>query len=236
MNGKNIEKLVLFNRIVIVAIILTALIVGTVSHTSTPRTAESREKLDSMLASADFNTVDFTPFGNLEVPIAGDTTESTAGQDSAESNQSTESTNDAANRPDLSGLIASLDGIKGLKDALLQRQPSDQSEQTAAAASQSTSAYRRQSPGSRTTSASNNTSSTTNNAASSNTKTDTKTDTKTSTKSSQSASSSNQPQKSSGSAIDYDKIVYVDDNYEAIDSPEYTPVPSQDSGSSSDDS
>jgi len=230
MNGKNIEKLVLFNRIVIVAIILTALIVGTVSHTSTPRTAESREKLDSMLASADFNTVDFTPFGNLEVPIAGDTTESTAGQNSTESNQSTESTNDAANRPDLSGLIASLDGIKGLKDALLQRQPSDQSEQTAAAA-QSTSAYR-QSSGSRTTSASNNTSSTTNNAASSNTKTNTKTN----TKSSQSASSSNQSQKSSGSSIDYDKIVYVDDNYEAIDSPEYTPVPSQDSGSSSDDS
>ena len=203
MIGKNVEKLVLLNRIAIIAIILAVLIIGTVPHTSTPNT-DSRNKLDSMLASANFNTVDFTPVNIPEVPIVGETT----------NNENSDDANSAADLDKLlAGLVSDTSDIESMRDALLikrnakaaaQNSTEQNSEPTA---NTSSNYYSR--PSNRTTSHTSGTTTTTSSSSSSS-----------------SSSRTSQPARK----INYDEVVYTDDNYEAIDSgsdrkPAPAPVP-----------
>ena len=191
MKGKNIEKLVLFNRIAIVSIIVAALVFGTISHTSNQNT-NSRGNLDSMLANADFNTVDFSPVVNPEVPVVGDNTDNS---DDA-SNADAEAAQKAELDQLLAGLISGSSDVQDLRAALLQRRNSKAASEEPAEQSPQTSPsytgyhYQDNSPHAHTTS----------------------------TTSTATNSSTSQPSQTPRRKTNYDDVVYVDDNYENIDS------------------
>ena len=213
MKGKNIEKLVLFNRIAIVAIILVALVFGTVPHSS-DRKADSRNTLDSMLASANFNTVDFSPLINPEVPVVGDADDnsntSTNNSNATENAEAKKAAEEAAKAKEaaelnqlLAGLFSGTSDVKSLHASLLQRHNdrvarANQND-NADSGNSSTNYYSRSTARSSSNSSAQN-SSNTNNSASSN------------------SSTANRPSQNPSRKINYDEVIYIDDNYEAIDS------------------
>ncbi len=199
MNGKNVEKLVFIYRLSFIAIILAILIFTTIPHASSQR----QSKLDSMLASINFNTVDFSPAQDVEVPVAGDIKNDDASSTSPDTNTPDQNTLDPSS---LSGLVAGLGDIQSLKGDLLQKQAAAQAAQEAAnQPSQSTPNY----------------------YATSHTRTNTNTVTTTNSSTNTPAPQPTTNHTTNRQTIDYNKVVFVDDNYESIDSPEYSNVPAQ---------
>ena len=204
MNGKKVEKLMLSYRIGFIAAILAVLVFATVPHPS----SNHQDSLDSMLGNTDFNTVDFSSVLNVEVPIAGETTNNETEVASSKTIELDQSIKD---------LIASTAGVGNLREALLEIRDlhaKEAAEREAKVNQTANSTNSSNYSASRTTrsNANSTNSTTTSNPA-------------------PTANQSSTQRKSRGSSIDYNRVVYVDDNGEAIDSstddrtPSATPDP-----------
>ena len=244
MIGKNVEKLVLSYRITAIAAILAVLVFTTVSHVSgnnlknqesssslsnTSLVSSSNSPLSgnislatdpSLIASLD--TIDFSSVLRVEVPVVG------------KISSSTEPAEDELEQS-LRDLIGSTSGVSSLRASLLEKRAARLAEEAAAQAAReaevgqaavNTSAYYGAAYSGNSNSASSTSSSSSSNSSSS------------SAASSSTTSSNNSSASSKKSSnIDYNKVVYVDDNGEAIDSNPggAIPVPDNSSDSSTDD-
>ena len=189
MNGKKVEKLMLSYRIGFIAAILAVLVFATVPHPS----SNHQDSLDSMLGNTNFNTIDFSSVLNVEVPIAGEVAANETEKASDETMELDQSIKD---------LIAGTTGVGNLRGVLLEIRDLHAKE-----------AAKREAEVNQTANSSNYSTSRT---------TRSKTNSTNSTTTSNPAPAANQSstqRKSRGSSIDYNRVVYVDDNGEAIDSP-----------------
>lgn len=197
MNGKKVEKLMLSYRIGFIAAILAVLVFATVPHPS----SDHHDSLDSMLGNTDFNTVDFSSVLNVEVPIAGETTNNETEVASSKTIELDQSIKD---------LIASTAGVGNLREALLEIRDLHAKE-----------AAEREAKANQTTNSTNSSNYSASRATRSNTNSNT---------AANSAPAANQPsttqRKSRSTSIDYNRVVYVDDNGEVIDSPTDDRTPS----------